>query len=272
MEYYVKQLTCSKCGAALTASGELHAGMLLVCEHCDTPYVVCERDFRTPRPVDADDHGPTGGRHVHSHYHYHAPSQAAQDGGNEAASGATAHRRWEEQDNEAKRAERMRAKRVRHRLCDKLSKADCAVIAVTLAAAMAQTSADAAVAVVALLCGEAIGLVAILCGAFELKDRFLELAQDEARAPMSSERAQGMSREDVIAAFREAGFEDVRPEGLRDLGFLRRHLSSSEGQVTTVRIGRRSDFNADAIFRKSDVVSVRYHSAKESLVVRLLSL
>ena len=142
----------------------------------------------------------------------------------------------------------------------------------TLAVAMVQTSADAAVAAVALLCGEAAGLVAILCGAFELKDRFLELAWDEARAPISSERAQGMSREDVVAAFREAGFEDVRPEGLRDLGLLRRHLSSCEGQVASVRISHRSDVSADTIFRKSDVVSVRYHSAKESLVERLLSL
>ena len=66
MEYYVEQLTCKECGAALSASGELRAGMVLVCEHCDTPYVVCERDFRTSRPADADAHDPNGSRHVHT--------------------------------------------------------------------------------------------------------------------------------------------------------------------------------------------------------------
>lgn len=235
MELDYKALVCKACNAPLRAPDELRVGMVLACDHCDVRHVVCEEGLKL-----------------------------SQD-----ASPKSANESWRQQDNEGIRTKRAREREAGHRFSVLMAKVDCALLAFTLIVGIVQTSAGVASTCTVLLCAEIVGLIAILCGVFEKKNG-LRLASDEAQAPISSKQARGMDYEDVVAAFHEAGFEDIRPMGLDDLGFLRRHLCSSENRVESIRIGNKSDFEANAIFIKSDVVSVRYHSAKESLITRLM--
>ena len=78
-----------------------------------------------------------------------------------------------------------------------------------------------------------------------------------------------MAHAEVVSAFQSAGFEGIRPEGLHDLGILQRHLGSKEELAASTRIARRAEFDMGAIFRKSDTVRIRYHSAKYPLLSRM---
>lgn len=274
MGFDVKELKCKSCGAPLQVDRKLSVGMVIVCKYCGTTHIVTRNDVES-----VDDHA-AGHReaqknhchfHYHEHNHYHARNRYAHDEDATNGGGPIPHQVWEEQECERVRESRRRQQAFRHKLGGLATKALLVLIMVTFVLMMAQADAGDAAVYKLLLCVEAVGLVAVLCGALELKEKSMELALDEVRAPISSSRVRGMGYLDVVAEFQNAGFEDVRPEGLRDLGFLRRLLFSSEGRTVSVYIADRREYDTNCIFRKSDIVRIRYHSAKEPLLMRLLS-
>lgn len=272
MSYVMTQLRCQSCNAPLQAVGDAHAGMTIACKYCGAVYVLseentCDRQISPTLKREVNNH-----YHMHNthHTHYHAPTathhQRAVD--NDCS---TSHERWERRKCKEVREKRRREAERRKKLGNIVATVLLGLFVVTLVFTLTQTEEEMAAICVTLVAFEVTCFVAVLNGALELKAKSMELAPDEVRAPISSSRVGEMNHADITTAFLNAGFEDVRPEGLHDLGFVQRHLASREGRVASVRIARKSNFDAGSIFHRSDVVSIRYHSAKESLVTRILS-
>lgn len=86
-----------------------------------------------------------------------------------------------------------------------------------------------------------------------------EPTQSDAVTPLSSEECKGQDSEAVVAAFTNAGFENVRTELLKEnnIGENANHT------VESISIGTEHSFDKNSIFRKTDKVIIRYYPNKE---------
>ena len=78
--------------------------------------------------------------------------------------------------------------------------------------------------------------------------------------PMSSKEAKGQNYEDVIKAFRDAGFINIETDVQYDIitGWL-----TDDGEVESVIIGDLKEFSSESVFRPNEDVVITYHTLKK---------
>ena len=291
MDVVATPLVCEKCGGQLDESGPLRSGDVVVCPFCGTRYVLhgkdlhrapeswifnttfnnCFNNYTTQHASKNDTHDTRAACATRTSYDTHTTYATSTPIHDVAPMGLSAREKLEQLEEAQQKDDARRNADAHERLSILVARALLVVIALTGTAAMLHPVLEIALALLAVLAAEVAGLFAVLNGALLLEGEPVELAYHETLVPLSSSRVCGMTCDEVIEEFERSGFTNIQFESLRDLGPIRRLLLDEEHRVSSVSIAGKSEFNVGDIVRKSDVVRIQFHSAKEPLLVRLLS-